>query len=109
MPNWLLQTDGEILGDIGSFIQERRLAINMTQQELAEKTGISRWSVNKLERGFGATTSVEILIRVARVLNFLDKLEPAFEQISVTPIDRLKSGKEKRKRATGIKINNNRL
>lgn len=100
MPNWLLKTDGEIFGEVGNFIQDRRLAIDMTQQMLAEKIGVSRWTINRLEQGHGATTSIEVLVRVARVLNFLDKFELVFEQVNATPIDRLRIGKEKRKRAT---------
>ncbi len=100
MPNWLLKTDGEIFGEVGNFIQDRRLAIDMTQQMLAKKVGVSRWTINRLEQGHGATTSIEVLVRVARVLNFLDKFELVFEQVNVTPIDRLRIGKEKRKRAT---------
>ena len=37
--------------DIGKFIKEKRLSLNMTQQELAEKAELSRSYLVEIEKG----------------------------------------------------------
>ena len=52
---------------IGEVIRQRRLVLNMTQAELAERTGVSAPAVNKWEKGMSCP-DVMILPVLARVL-----------------------------------------
>ena len=54
--------------DIGKFIKERRMSLNMTQQELAEKAELSRSYLVETEKGTYNISS-ETLIKLAIVLN----------------------------------------
>lgn len=54
--------------DIGKFIKEKRLSLNMTQQELAEKAELSRSYLVEIEKGTYNISS-ETLIKLAIVLN----------------------------------------
>ncbi len=52
---------------IGIRIKQRRLAANMTQDELAEKTEISKNQISNIERGESVPTTV-FLFRLCNVL-----------------------------------------
>lgn len=52
---------------IGQALAERRLALRLTQQELADLAGLSRYVVQSLERGSGSTKIASVL-EIANVL-----------------------------------------
>lgn len=56
------------LGNIGTIIQETRLARGMTQSELAAKLGTSQSAINRIERG-GQNLTIDILGRISEVLS----------------------------------------
>ena len=49
-------------------IKEHRLQLGLTQEELAEKAGVSRQSINSIERG-RYTPSLPLALRFAGVFN----------------------------------------
>ena len=53
---------------IGKFISERRKAINLTQNELANKLHITDKAVSKWERGI-SLPDISVLIPLAEILN----------------------------------------
>ena len=50
-------------------IKEARLEMNMTQEELAEKSGISRATISALENGKVEITTTDTLVKLAKALN----------------------------------------
>ena len=52
---------------IGSNIQSRRRAIGLTQEQLAERSGVSRVTINRIERG-KLNPSMKTLSRLARAM-----------------------------------------
>ena len=52
---------------IGLFIRDRRLALGLTQQQLADKLGITDKAVSKWERGLGCP-DVSLLPKLSQVL-----------------------------------------
>jgi len=55
-------------GKTGKFIAKKRKALNMTQNELAEKLHITDKAVSKWERGI-SFPDISILIPLAEILN----------------------------------------
>jgi putative transcriptional regulator len=53
---------------IARRVRRGRVAAGLTQAELAERVGVSRWSITRLESGGTADPSTSLLERVARVL-----------------------------------------
>ena len=49
-------------------IKEHRLKLGLTQEDLAEAVGVSRQSINSIERG-RYTPSLPLALRFARVFN----------------------------------------
>ncbi|MDR1246095.1 MAG: helix-turn-helix domain-containing protein [Clostridiales Family XIII bacterium] len=53
---------------MGYKIKETREALKMTQEELAEKSGISRGTISALENGTMRTTTTKTLLRISQAL-----------------------------------------
>ena len=54
---------------MGYKIKELREAMKMTQEELAEKSGVSRWTISALENGIDRTTTSKTLVKLAQALD----------------------------------------
>lgn len=54
---------------MGYKIKELREAMKMTQEELAEKSGVSRGTISALENGIDRTTSSKTLVKLAQALD----------------------------------------
>ena len=54
---------------MGYKIKEIREAKKMTQEELAEKSGVSRGTISALENGIERNTTSKTLLRLALALN----------------------------------------
>lgn len=61
--------------EIGSFIEERRKALRVTQQNLAVLCGVSEHALCNLEQGIGNPT-FEVLERVTDALGLEIRLAP---------------------------------
>lgn len=66
-------TDEELLQRIGGKLKEIRLEQNIKQKELAEKAGLSMFSISQMETGHN--TSVQSIIQVLRALGRMDLLD----------------------------------
>lgn len=102
MDNVYMLTDTDIQRRLAEKIRILRLQQNYSQQELAERSGVSVSTVIRTENG--QTTSVDTLVRLLRQLGKLDVLIPLLEDEPISPTEyyRLKQAAEKplRKRAT---------
>ena len=66
-------SDQELLQRIGGKLKEIRLEQNVKQKELAEKAGLSMFSISQMETGHN--TSVQSIIQVLRALGRMDLLD----------------------------------
>ncbi|MDQ0425188.1 MULTISPECIES: helix-turn-helix transcriptional regulator [Cellulomonas] len=69
------------LRTLGSHLAAARKVHGLTQQELAERAGVTRATVGNLERGEGGTR-IEALLAVARVLGSNEQLVAALDPLS---------------------------
>lgn len=66
----------EIANEIAKKAQEKRLKLNMSQQTLSEKSGVSYGTLKKFEQK--GQISLESLLKIALVLNEMDQFEHLF-------------------------------
>jgi transcriptional regulator with XRE-family HTH domain len=92
-------TDKGVLEEIGSRLRQQRLAMNMSQIELAQKAGVGRIVVQKLENGKNCTTKG--LIRIMRVLGEIEKLNLIYTEQGPSPMDLVNMKGHERERASG--------
>ena len=100
--NIYILTDIELCNRIAAKIKTVRLKQNMSQVELADKSGVSISTIKRMEDG--EVKNFESLIRVLRTLGKLDIFVPLVEEDQLSPneYDELasKASKPKRKRAS---------
>ena len=100
-----LRTVQEVQAGIAARYKARRLAMNLTQRELAERSGVTFSSLKRFERE--GLIALDSLLNLALVLNCLDdfdKLAAESTPASATQsLDALLATSARRKRATGRK------
>ena len=91
-------TDTATLQVLGDRITRYRIEAGLTQADLAERAGIGKRTVERIEAGCGA--ELVTLIRVLRVLKMLEGLDRLLPELPPSPIAQLKLRGKARQRAS---------
>jgi transcriptional regulator with XRE-family HTH domain len=94
--DWLFLTDDVVIAELRQRCRRERLLQNMTQQDLAERSGVGINTVRRYERDHDYSPSLETFIRIIRVLGALDVLEQILPE---RPLDPLNPQASERRRA----------
>lgn len=81
---WIEKSDPAILQSFGRRIRDYRIRMEMTQTELAERSGVSLGTVVRVEQGKPISTL--LLISLLRTLGLLENLEALLPALSISPI-----------------------
>jgi transcriptional regulator with XRE-family HTH domain len=84
------------LRELGSHLQTWRKLRGLTQGQLADRAGVTRMTIVRMERGDGAVRT-EILLRIAHALGVLDRLPRALDPYE-TDVGRLRADEQLPKR-----------
>lgn len=84
-----LMTPAELALELGQRLRRHRLALRLTQTEIAQRAGLHVGTVKNLESRAGPS-SLETLIRVALVLGLIGQFETLFalKPTSIAEMDR---------------------
>lgn len=77
------------LREIGGHVTDWRRLRGLTQEQAAERAGVSRATLQRLERGTGST-SVEALMRVTRALGLVEVIPRALDPLT-TDVGRMRA------------------
>jgi len=99
-------TDDGILRELGERLAGARLGLNMTQAALAERAGVAKRTVERLESGEVAT-QLSGFLRVCRALGLVDQFNSLIPEPTPSPIAQLKLQGKTRQRASGKKATPN--
>lgn len=98
------KTDQEIAGELAMRVSQERVQQNITQQQLAELSGVTYSAIRHFERS--GKIALERLIAILRALKKLDELEHFLTPVPVSPMERLNGTAPKlRKRARSVEAN----
>jgi transcriptional regulator with XRE-family HTH domain len=89
----------EIVGDIARRVKEKRLSLNLSQQTLSDRSGVSYGTLKKFERT--GQISLESIVKLALSLGSLDDFEHLFvplKSIDALSLDELIKDTPRRKR-----------
>ena len=79
-----LASDKVLLKEIGQKVKRLRIAANLSQKSLAERCGVSVFSISQIENG--SNPSLLTLLMILRALNALNMLYLFFEEEQLDPI-----------------------
>jgi transcriptional regulator with XRE-family HTH domain len=85
--DWYGMTDAVLAAEIGKRIKATRLKKKFTQGDIAERSGLSVFTISQIENG--KNSSLSSLIAVLRVLRLLENLEELFPEPVLSPVDLL--------------------
>jgi transcriptional regulator with XRE-family HTH domain len=83
---------------VGQHLSDWRRLQNVTAEQVADRAGISLFTVRRIEDGAGA--SLENILRVARALGVLDQVISAFDP-TMTDVGRARALDALPRRASG--------
>lgn len=92
-------SDDAIIQTIGDYVRHHRLEQNITQKELAIKSGINRTTMSDLE--LGRRCQLVTLIQVLRILNKLHVFDLFEVNQQISPIKLAEMEMKKRQKAKG--------
>lgn len=98
--NWYSMSDPAIISQLGTFLRQMRLQQNLTQDQVAEKSGLSRSAISDLENG-RTVASLLTLILVLRALEQLQLLDNWMVVAQISPLQMAKLSGKERLRASG--------
>lgn len=81
--NWKSLKDDKVLQQLGKELRRMRLSSNLSQAEVAQRAGLDRTTVVKLEAGRAATLLT--VVQVLRAMDRLDVLDRFHEEPQLTP------------------------
>jgi transcriptional regulator with XRE-family HTH domain len=93
-----LLSDKAILTELGERIARSRIDLQLTQAEAAERAGVSKRTLERIESG--ASAQMSSLIRIMRVLELLPRLDLTFPETGPTPMELLRNKGKARQRAS---------
>jgi transcriptional regulator with XRE-family HTH domain len=76
----------ETLAEVGEALQQARLRRRLSQEELAQRAGVSRVTVSRMETAAKADMSLAALLRLARALGYELKLLERGHQRTLTDV-----------------------
>lgn len=101
---WQEMSNPAVLAKIGLRLKEIRIKQNMTQEELAKRSGMSTLTIAKIEKG--KPVSILLFICAIRELGLLENLELLVPETKISPIELKQILGKKRQRVRHTKDKN---
>lgn len=90
----------EVVATLGSRFKDYRIACDMTQQEVSDKSGVSVVTIRKFENGQLYNITLGTFIALLKAIDFTQGLDEVLPEIPVSPyeLEKIQQGKRKRVR-----------
>lgn len=92
-------TDQAILSEVGERLTRARLSRNLTQAELADRAGVAKRTIERMESG--ESVQLTSFVRILRALDLADRIDALLLEPGPSPMEQLKLRGKERKRASG--------
>ena len=100
--NFYSMSDSSIVNEICNDIKQIRLNQNMSQQELANRSGLNRVTISRMESG--RAVSLLTLVQTLRALGKLDILNAFNQEPEISPLKLFEIQEKYRKKASPKKL-----
>lgn len=93
----------EVVAALGERFKDYRIACDMTQKEVSDKSGVSVVTIRKFENGQLYNLTLATFIALLKAIDFAQGLDDVLPEIPVSPYELLKIEQGKRKRVRHAK------
>ncbi len=91
------KSNSEIISELGGRFKEYRLFCNLTQKEVAEKSGVSIFTISQFEKGEARNIGYGTILSLLRSIGFLEEAEKLLPPLPILP-SQIKKSKDKKER-----------
>ncbi len=91
------KSNAEIISELGGRFKEYRLFCDLTQKEVAEKAGVSIFTISQFEKGEARNIGFGTILSLLRSIGFLEEVEKLLPPLPMLP-SQMKNPKEKKER-----------
>ncbi len=89
------KSNAEIISDLGGRFKEYRLFCDLTQKEVAEKAGVSIFTISQFEKGDARNIGFGTILSLLRSIGFLAEVEKLLPSLPLLPSQIKNSSKKK--------------
>lgn len=79
------KTGSEIIREIGLRFSNYRKRMKFTQKEVAEKSGLSVFTISSFENGSSTGITLASFLKLLRAIDSLDEIEKILPELPVSP------------------------
>jgi transcriptional regulator with XRE-family HTH domain len=99
--NWYAMTDALVVKTLCASLKQMRLNQNLSQDDLATRSGLSRITISRMETG--KAINLLTMVQVMRALGKLDLLNYLNEEPEISPLQVMEERSKYRKKASPSK------
>lgn len=89
------KSGSHIIRELGKRYSEYRKRMRYTQKEVAEKSGLSVFTISSFENGASTGITLASLIKLLRAIDSLEEIEKLLPQLPVSPRELFKKQSKK--------------
>lgn len=91
------KSNNEIISELGGRFKEYRLFSNLTQKEVAVRSGVSIFTISQFEKGEARNIGFGTILSLLRSIGFLEEVDKFLPPLPMLP-SRMMSSKERKER-----------
>lgn len=92
------RSDNDIVSELGKRFREYRIALRLTQKDVAEQSGVSVMTVVRFEKGEGGTIRLDTFVSMLRSIRKLEGIAETIPEIPISLYDERKARQKQKQR-----------
>ena len=97
------QSNSDIVRLLGRRFRQYRIAMQMKQSEVAQKAGLSVFTLSHFENGLSSNITMANLVALLRILGLLENVEQLLPELPMSPYELERIQKKERLRVRNEK------
>jgi transcriptional regulator with XRE-family HTH domain len=89
------KSNAEIIAELGARYKAYRVFCNLTQKEVADKSGVSIFTISQFEKGCARNIGYGTILSLLRSIGFIAEAEKLLPELPPLPSEILKQKKKK--------------
>lgn len=92
------RSDSDIVSKLGARFRDYRIALRMTQKDVAEQSGISVMTIVRFENGEGGSIRLDTFVSLLRAIQKLEGIAESIPEIPVSLYDERAARRKQKQR-----------